>query len=453
AYDDDVSWPFTWYLRNYPNHRYYGNQPTRDLRNAPLIIVGDDNFAAIEPIVSQGYYMFEYIRMWWPNQDYFHMTSERFINYFRDPMLRKGIFDIWLDRDYRAYGQAVGQDFSLPNWSPADRMRLYVRKDVAAQLWEYGLGPSSEAVLVDPYESKGLNIFPDKLVGSVSPGEEIFNGPRDVAISPDGTLFVSDSRNHRILKIKDGEVIDQWGSLTNPGEIPAADGTFNEPWGLAVSPDGKYVYVADTWNHRVQKFTATGRFVSTWGYFDQSEDPYAMWGPRDIATDAEGNVYVSNTGNKRITVFEPDGTFITQFGEVGFSPGEFDEPVGLAVDQSTGWVYVADTWNQRIQVFEKGPDNIFHHIKDWEINGWFGQSLENKPFLALDTEGNLYVSDPELSRILVFNPNGEFLYYFGDFGLDESGIGIANGVAIDPQGGVWVVDAGKNYLLHYSPGQ
>ena len=70
-----------------------------------------------------------------------------------------------------------------------------------------------------------------------------------------------------------------------------APGNLNQPWGVAVSPDGKWVYVVDTWNHRVVKFTADGDPVKTWGqgtYDPLSSDPFGIWGPRGIAVDESG---------------------------------------------------------------------------------------------------------------------------------------------------------------------
>ena len=80
-------------------------------------------------------------------------------------------------------------------------------------------------------------------------------------------------------------------------------GTFNQPWGIGLGPDGS-VYVADTWNHRVQKFNAQGEFLSMWGYFGQGEQPEAFWGPRDVAVDSKGRVFITDTGNKRVVVFD-----------------------------------------------------------------------------------------------------------------------------------------------------
>jgi len=77
AYDDETTYPYWWYLRNYPNQKYYGPNPTRELRDAPVILVGDNNFDKIEPVVGQAYHQFDYIRIWWPNQDYYNLTWER----------------------------------------------------------------------------------------------------------------------------------------------------------------------------------------------------------------------------------------------------------------------------------------------------------------------------------------------------------------------------------------
>ena len=57
-----------------------------------------------------------------------------------------------------------------------------------------------------------------------------------------------------------------------------------------------------------------------------------LYGPRDVAIDSEGKVFVTDTGNKRIMVYDRDGNYVTQMGYGGAGPGEFAEPVGIAVD-------------------------------------------------------------------------------------------------------------------------
>ena len=72
AYDDDVSWPFTWYLRDYSNQVFFGAEPSRQaLEDASLVIAGNNNWPKVEALLKNNYHTFEYIRMWWPMQDYF----------------------------------------------------------------------------------------------------------------------------------------------------------------------------------------------------------------------------------------------------------------------------------------------------------------------------------------------------------------------------------------------
>jgi predicted membrane-bound mannosyltransferase/DNA-binding beta-propeller fold protein YncE len=450
AYDDETTYPYWWYLRNYPNAKFYGANPTRELREAPVILVGDKNFAKIEPVVGQAYHRFDYIRIWWPDQDYYNMTWERIKSTLSNPDMRAAIFQIWYNRDYTKYAELKGKDMSLPNWEPSDRMRLYVRKDIASQVWNYGVSPTiSEELLADPYEGKEIS-FPAEFTFGVQgddPGE--FNMPRSMAISSDGTLFISDTGNHRIQHLtENGDVINTWGYFADQSVGDAPPGTFYEPWGVAVSSDDS-VFVADTWNHRIQKFTSDGKFITQWGYFGQGESGDAFWGPRDIVIDSLGNVLVTDTGNKRIAIFDQDGNFKFEFGSAGLLEGQFDEPVGLAIDPE-GRILVADTWNQRVQVFE--PDystSKFSHVLEWDIVGWYGQSLDNKPFLAVDSGGNVYIADPEGYRILQFNSEGEFIQFWGDYSTNLDGFNLPTGITVGKDDKLWVVDAGNHRILRF----
>jgi sugar lactone lactonase YvrE len=449
AYDDKTTYPYWWYLRNFPNQRYYGSTPTRDLRDVPIILVGQDNFGKIEAVVGQAYDKFDYLRIWWPNMDYMNLTTDRIKNAILNPQMREAIFQIWLNRDYTQYSQIVGQDMSLQNWNPSEKFRLYVRKDVSSQLWDYGSTSSTVPVQADPYEGKQVTLSSDITFGvaGTQPGQ--FQNPRDIAIAPDGSLYITDTSNNRIQHLAaDGSVLQVWGTFADISKGSAPGGTFYEPWGIAVGLDGS-VFIADTWNHRIQKFTSDGKFVNMWGYFGQADTPFAIWGPRDIAIDSKGNLFITDTGNKRIVIYDPDGNYINQFGSVGLETGKFDEPVGIAVDKD-GLVYIADTWNQRIQVMVEDASGSYLPLVNWEVVGWYGQSLDNKPYLTVDNNGNLFASDPEGYRILRFTITGTFINYFGDLGTSPNSFNLPTGIITDKDGGLWIADAGNGRIMHFT---
>jgi predicted membrane-bound mannosyltransferase len=455
APDTGVSWPVVWYLRDYTALRSF-DQPTRSLREAVAVIVDQKNFDKINAALGDEFYQFDYIRMWWPNQDYFNLDKTRVLNSITNPQIREGIFDIWFDRDYTTYGQAIGStSMTLTTWQPADQMRLYIRKDVAAKIWNYGVGPAEAPVTTDPYEAGTIMIPADQVFGAERYAPLGLNAPRAIAAGLNEDVYVADSRNHRILHIAaDGALLHEWGTFADAASGNAPTGTFNEPWGVAVGPDGS-VYVSDTWNHRVQKFTEEGEPVTTWGQYGQpfAEDPTtqgSFWGPRGIAVDLEGRVFVADTGNKRIAVFDEDGNYLTEFGTAGLDPGQFDEPVSVAV-ASDGTVFVTDTWNQRIQSFIPNEDaSQYFPLQQWDVNAWFGQSLENKPFIAVSEDKHVFITDPEGFRVIEFTENGEFVRTWGDFGTGPAEIGLAAGVTVDSAGFVWVTDAGNNRILRYT---
>ena len=116
AYDNDTNYPYWWYLRDYTNKKYFGDEnPTRDLRTYDIITANTSKDSRLEPIVRDGYYRYEFIRLWWPNQDYFNLTPARIFNALSDPDMRAALFKIWLDRDYSQYAAVTGKQSSLTN--------------------------------------------------------------------------------------------------------------------------------------------------------------------------------------------------------------------------------------------------------------------------------------------------------------------------------------------------
>ena len=89
-------------------------------------------------------------------------------------------------------------------------------------------------------------------------------------------------------------------------------------------------------------------------------------------------------------------------------------------------------------------------ISSFPIQGWNSDSMDNKPYIAVDSEGRVFVTDPEGYRVLVFSPNGDPLFVFGKYGPEDNAFGFPNGVALDSTGALWIADAGNNRLERFS---
>ena len=446
AYDDNARYPFWWYARDFPNSRLFASDITRDLRDYPVILVGTSNFDKIRPVVQDQYYEYTYHRMWWPTEVYRNQTLGSVWRALTDKQMRSALWTVWFDRDYSKYAAAAGRsDLTLATWSPSDLAKFFVRKDIAAQIWEYGIPAQVSEPKPDPYAAGTISLDPERVINLA--GDTPFNAPRGMATAPDGSLYLADSRNHRIVHLDStGKFIQAWGSF---GDAASAGGMFNEPWGLAVAGDGS-VFVADTWNHRIQAFDANGSFLRMWSSFDTGLGTLdGFWGPRDIAIGPDGNVYVTDTGKQRVVIFTPEGQYVNQFGGRGLETGRLDEPVGLAI-AGDGTVYIADTWNKRVQAFEKLADGSYRSKLAWEVQAWTSESLDNKPYIALDTAQNVYITDPDYGRILRFDQDGNFRQLWGGFDNNYA-MGVISGVTVGQDGLVWVTDASSNLLLGFQP--
>jgi hypothetical protein len=203
-------------------------------------------------------------------------------------------------------------------------------------------------------------------------------------------LYIADTLNHRIQKFDDRGVYKGcWG------EKGDGNGEFRKPSAITVyeGNDGKFIYVAD--NARVQKFDLEGNYIHMWGSTGSEDGNF--YSPAGIATDAAGFVYVADTANHRIQKFDSDGKFLLKWGKHGSGPGEFNYPSKLAVDNQ-GHVYVADTENHRIQKFTAKGEFI---TEFGEFGSGAGQ-LNSPAGICVNSDGSkVYVSDA-YSRIQIF---------------------------------------------------
>lgn len=120
---------------------------------------------------------------------------------------------------------------------------------------------------------------------------------------------------------------------------------------MAFSPEGT-LFVADGYNDRVQAFASNGDFSHKWGgpFGLNIYGPFKGWFTTvtGLAVGPAGNVFVADFYNHRVQKFAPDGTFLTSFGSRGSGPGQFEYPMAIAV-ATDGTVFVADYGNNRVQ--------------------------------------------------------------------------------------------------------
>ena len=153
---------------------------------------------------------------------------------------------------------------------------------------------------------------------------------------------------------------EKWGSLCKLNETKwfcnidelSTDDSFHFPTGIAVDNKGD-VYVSDSWNDRVQKFTSNGKFITKWGTSGSADGQFRF--PTGIAVDNKGDVYVGDSLNMRIQKFTSNGKFITKImpekiqGDIGTFENIF------AIDLFSQNIFVTDSRTDSVEVFSINP--------------------------------------------------------------------------------------------------
>jgi sugar lactone lactonase YvrE len=226
--------------------------------------------------------------------------------------------------------------------------------------------------------------------GGKGAGRGQFDFPRGMTTDRFGNIFVADTNNGRIQKFSSAGVF-----LLSIGTTGKGPGQLGEPNAIAI--DGlDNMYVTEAANHRVQKFAPTGSFLAEW------KGPGAgFYGPRKIALGPDNSLYVVDQGRTRIVKFDYNGQVLTTWGSKGNGEGQFDDPTSVAIDPARDKVYVADPRNRRIQVF----DSAGKFLGQWPVSEW--QLPNGFEDVAVDSQtGRLYASSAHTDAVFVFDPNG-----------------------------------------------
>jgi uncharacterized protein (TIGR03663 family) len=136
-----TSWPMKWYMRNFSDSfAFYSVDSSLSL--ADVIIADPQSFDEIDQLLSQKYNKLDTLRIVWPNQDYFDLSEIDLFHTLEEARGRNALFQIWYDKNYSLYADYYGREImSFNNWFPSDQMRVYIKKEIANQLWEYNIVP------------------------------------------------------------------------------------------------------------------------------------------------------------------------------------------------------------------------------------------------------------------------------------------------------------------------
>ena len=239
-----------------------------------------------------------------------------------------------------------------------------------------------------------------------------------IAVSPNGTVFVSDYSTHKIyvFDVQRKHVKTFSGQGTGPGQLYS-------PRDLATSADG-LLFVANYNNNCVDIFREDGTFVRRIG---QGQIQY----PMDVTVHTNGQVYVTDNSNHHVAVLTQNGQLVHTFGSQGSGAGQFSYPQGIAISPD-GQLYVSDYNNSRVQVFT--ADGTY--VRE------FGQGqLRNPIGLTFTTEGNVMVASYGNNRVSIFNQEGQLVHALN--------VNKPRSVSFDQNGDLLVVSYGTKQVEIY----
>ena len=296
--------------------------------------------------------------------------------------------------------------------------------------------------------------------------------PAALAVDAAGSLFIADAKNNRVRRVSpDGVITTAAGTgvegfFGDGGQATSAQ--LKTPYGVAVDVAGN-LYIADSGNQRVRRVSPAGVITTVAGTGvggfsgDGGQATSAQLNaPTAVAVDAAGNVYVADAFNHRVRRVSPDGviTTVAGSGQKGFSgdggqatSARLNTPFGVAVDRA-GNLFIADAENHRVR--RVSPDGVITTVAGTGVAGFSGDGGQatsaqlNRPFgVAVDSAGNLYITDPLNHRVRRVSPAGVITTvagsgqegFSGDGGQATSArLAVPAAVAVDAAGNLLISD-------------
>lgn len=246
-----------------------------------------------------------------------------------------------------------------------------------------------------------------------------------VAVNSRGEIHLFHRGEHTILCFdSQGNYLRSWG-----------DDVIGTAHGLRIDRDDN-VWTTDIGNHRVHKFAPDGKLLMALGTGKAGAGSDQFNKPTDVAFGPQGEFYVSDGyGNTRVLKFSPSGALITSWGKPGKGPGEFNLPHSIVVDRQ-GRILVGDRENNRVQIF----DETGKFLDEWKGFAPFG--------LALDKDGQLFVADGRVHKVLRLNASGQVAQSWGQKGTAPGEFELPHMLTLDAAGNLLVAEVnGKRLQL------
>ncbi len=207
--------------------------------------------------------------------------------------------------------------------------------------------------------------------------ETPLRGPTGVAYDGADGLYISDTRNHRVLKVD-----TTFAVLDDAGGFGAQTGLFNRPMYLAVD-FALNILVADYGNRRVARYNSHLEYVDQISLVDP-EDPLRFGNPMSAAVTSFGETWVTDPERNEIIVFDQAGQFQRLIGDFGYSGGQVESPTKIILDRQRRFV-VCDSDNGRLVRYDL-DGNFIDELGDRRLGYPVGVTANRDGYWLIDQE-------------------------------------------------------------------